>query len=117
KVTVKSVAGKLASPGPSKEGDSLDITFSRPLEKLEYVAMKLMTDGAPRLHLEASGPGATARKWELAVAGDDLAHPFKTPLYTAAKGYDKVRIFPGTARKVTAEDVQVCRQMEGLLGP
>ncbi len=67
------------------------------------------------MKLEPSGPGAAAHPFEIPVAGDELAHAFRMPLYAAAKGYDKVRLYPGTTHLFKVEDLQVCRQMEGLL--
>jgi len=110
--TLKATTGKLAKPGPSAEGDFVEIAFSRPLDRLEYVSARLTTYGSSQVRIEASGAGVTARKYELAVAGDDEAHNFKTP---PGKGYDKLRITPGKAHQFRIEDVRVCRQMEGLL--
>jgi alginate O-acetyltransferase complex protein AlgJ len=115
RTTVKSVGGPLASASASREGDYLEVTFNRPLDKLEYLSARLTTHGSSRVKLEPSGPRAAAHPFEIPVAGDELAHAFRTPLYAAAKGYDKVRLYPGATHLFKAEEVQVCRQMEGLL--
>jgi alginate O-acetyltransferase complex protein AlgJ len=110
--TAKAATGKLAEARPSKDGDWVEIAFTKPLERLEYVFARLTTHGASRIRLEATGPGSSPRKFELDVAGDDEPHNFKTPL---GKGYDRLRITPGATHKFKLEDVRVCRQMEGLL--
>ena len=114
---VKARAGTLgAGPEPSQEGKYVELRFDRPLDKLEYLSARLTTEDSTSVTLEASGAGATTRRFTLPVAGDEAAHAFRTPLYAGGgKGFDKVRLYPGNASRFSLEDVQVCRQMEDLL--
>jgi alginate O-acetyltransferase complex protein AlgJ len=114
---VKAVGGPLAdTDAPVSEDDYLEITFSRGLSRLEYVAARITADGTSRARLEASGAGLAPRRFEMALAGDDQAHEFRTPLLApSGKGYDKLRIYPGRARRFNAQEVRVCRQPEDLL--
>jgi alginate O-acetyltransferase complex protein AlgJ len=110
-VTVKATTGKLATAGPSTPGDSIEVAFSRPLERTEYVSARLTTYGSSRIKVDSSGTGP-AKSVELTVAGDDEAHNFKVPL---AKGHDRMKLTPGKTHAFKLEDVKVCRQVEGLL--
>jgi alginate O-acetyltransferase complex protein AlgJ len=112
RATVKATSGKLSAAGPSAPGDSIEVSFTPPLDRTEYVSARLTTYGSTRVKVDSSGAGVPAKSVELLVAGDDEAHTFKTPL---AKGHDKMRITPGKTHAFKMEDVKVCRQMEGLL--
>lgn len=116
RASVKSVGGKLAQAAASEPGEWIEIVFSRPLERLEYVSARLTTHGSTRVGLEASGPGSPKRKSEIGVPGDEAAHAFRTPLYTGSgKGHDKLRLYPGATHRFSLDDVQVCRHPDGLL--
>jgi alginate O-acetyltransferase complex protein AlgJ len=116
KTAVKSVGGKLAAGGASKDGEYVEIAFDRPLDKLEYVSLRLTSQGSRLVKVEALGAGAPARRFEVGAAGDEAAHNFRMPLHSGARGYDRVRLYPGNTYVFKVEDVQVCRQAQGLLG-
>jgi alginate O-acetyltransferase complex protein AlgJ len=116
KTAIKAMRGKLAEPGPAAEGDYVEIAFDRPFDKLDYLSLRLTTHGSTSVKVEPLGGGAAPRRFAVAVAGDDAPHAFRIPLYTVFKGYDRVRLHPGTAHLFKIEDAQVCRQMAGLLG-
>jgi alginate O-acetyltransferase complex protein AlgJ len=112
RASVKATSGKLSAAGPSAPGDFVEVSFTPPLERTEYVSARLTTYGSSHVKVDSSGAGAPARSVEVLVAGDDEGHVFKTPL---AKGHDKLRITPGKTHAFKLEDVKVCRQVEGLL--
>jgi alginate O-acetyltransferase complex protein AlgJ len=112
RASVKATSGKLAAAGPSSPGDFIEVSFTPPLDRTEYVSARLTTYGSSQVKVDSSGAGVPPRSVEVLVAGDDEAHVFKTPL---AKGHDKLRITPGKTHAFKLEDVKVCRQMEGLL--
>ena len=114
-VSVKSTSGKLATPGASTDGDFVEVAFSRPLDKLEYFSAQVLTDGSARVRVEATGPGAKARTFEVESVDAAEPHVFKTPLFSGGKGYDKVRLYPGKTHRFSVGEARVCRQMEGLL--
>jgi alginate O-acetyltransferase complex protein AlgJ len=113
--TVKSMTGKLATPGASTDSDFVEISFSRPLDKLEYFSAQVLTDGSARVRIEATGPGAKPRTFDVESVDAAEAHVLKTPLFSGGKGYDKVRLYPGKTHRFSVAQARVCRQMEGLL--
>ena len=104
-----------APSGATGDADFIDITFDKPMGKLDYLSMQLLAVGSKMVTLEASGPGVATRKLSVAVAGDDGAHAFKSPLPSAGAGYTRVKLLPGKASKVAVTALQVCRQPEDLL--
>lgn len=107
--------GGVLSTGPTNEGDFVEISFDKPLEKLDYLVARATSVGSKILTLEGSGPGAATRRLALAVPGDDVAHALKTPLPSSGNGFTKVRIFPGKSNSFSLQDLQVCRQPESIL--
>lgn len=109
------VKGANVSTGPTTDNDFVELNFDKPLERLDYLAGRTITAGSKTVTLEASGPGVTTRRFAVNVAGDDLAHALKTPLPSNGGGFTKVKIFPGITTAFALQNVQVCRQPEGLL--
>lgn len=101
--------------GATGDADFIEISFDKGLDKLDYLSMQALVAGSKSVTLEASGPGVAARKFVVAVAGDDAAHALKLPLPSAGAGFNKVKLFPGRASKVSLANLQVCRQPEDLL--
>jgi hypothetical protein len=101
--------------GPTSDNEFIEITFDRPLEKLDYLVARAVTAGSKTLILEGMGPGATTRRFTLNVPGDDATHMLKTPLPSNGPGFSKVRIYPGKSDGFAVKDLQVCRQPEDLL--
>jgi len=116
-VSVKAIEGPLTKTTASaSDSDYLEISFSRPLGRLEYVAARVTSDGTSRAKVEATGPGLGTRKFELPLAADGEPHELRTPLFAPpGKGYDKLRLHPGRAARFSVEDVRVCRQPDDLL--
>lgn len=120
--TGKLVAGGLASApaasvtaGATTDADFIELSFEKPLEKLDYLSASVATTGSKSLVLEASGAGVETRKFTVPVAGDGAAHALRAPLPSAGKGFTKLRIFPGKSSAFAFKDVQVCRLPEDLL--
>lgn len=102
--------------GATSEGDFVELAFDSPIDRLDYLAAQVMSNGSKAVAVEATGPNVPARRFALSVAGDDLVHAFKTPLPSATGvGFAKIRIFPGKNSSFTLQNVQVCRQPEDLL--
>ena len=106
--------GEVAT-GPTNEADFIEVGFDKPVEKLDYLVARAITNGSKTITLEGSGPGVATRRFTLNVAGDDMAHALKTPLPSNGNGFTKVRIFPGKSNGFTLQGLQVCRQPEDLL--
>lgn len=100
---------------PSTAQDFVEINFDKPVERLSYLSAKMQVAGSKTITIEASGNGATARKFTLPVAGDDAEHNLRTALLSKGKGFTKIRLFPGTATSFSLKDVQLCAQPEDLL--
>lgn len=105
---------KLAT-GPTNDGDFIEISFDKPVEKLDYLSAMAATAGSKSVTLEASGPGVATRRFTIAVPGDDAAHALKTPLPSTGAGFTKVRVFPGKSNTFVFNSLQLCRQPEDLL--
>ena len=101
--------------GRTSEGEFIEITFDKPLEKLDYLVAHAVTTGSKTLILEGLGTGTATRRFTLDVPGDDAAHTLKTPLPSNGRGFSKVRIYPGKSDGFTLKDLQICRQPEDLL--
>lgn len=110
----KKTGSEVSVPG-SEESDYLELSFARPVDKLDYLAAQLTSHGSKTLTLEATGPGVTTRKFTLSVAGDEHAHVFKTPLWTKSAGYTKLKIYPGKTRGFSLKTPQLCQQPADLL--
>lgn len=107
--------GADVATGATGEADFIEISFDKPLDKLDYLAARAATSGSRAVTLEASGPGAATRRFTVAVPGDDALHALKVPLPSAGAGYTKVRIFPGKSNSFALQNLQVCRQPADLL--
>ena len=107
--------GKDVVTGPTNENEFIEITFDKPLEKLDYLVARAVTNGSKNLILEGMGPGTTTRRFTLNVPGDDAAHILKTPLPSNGGGFSRVRVYPGKSDAFTLKDLQICRQPEDLL--
>jgi hypothetical protein len=101
--------------GPTSENEFIEITFDKPIEKLDYLVARAATAGSKTLILEGTGPGATTRRFTLTVPGDDAIHMLKAPLPSNDRGFTKVRAYPGKSGGFTLKDLQICRQPEDLL--
>lgn len=109
------IKGSGIATGPTNEADFIELNFDNPIEKLDYLSARLISSGSKTVTLEATGPGVSAKRFTLTVAGDDIAHAFKTPIPSVGRGFNKVRIYPGKTNNFTFENTQVCRQPEDLL--
>jgi alginate O-acetyltransferase complex protein AlgJ len=101
--------------GPTTDGDFLELSFDKPLERLDYLSARVITSGSKNVIFEASGPGVKTRRFTVNLAGDDLAHALRTPLPSNGSGFTKVKILPGITNKFELQNLQVCRQPDGLL--
>jgi len=101
--------------GATTEGDFIELGFDKPIEKLDYLVARVTATGSKSMVLEASGPGVAARRFNLSMPGDDMAHALKTPLPSAGNGYSKVRFYPGKSNGFAVQGVQVCRQPDDIL--
>ena len=112
---VGNLKGSKIATGPTGDGDFIEISFDKPIEKLDYLSAMTATVASKSVTLEASGPGVATRRFTMAVPGDDAAHAFKTPLPSAGAGFTKVRIFPGKSNGFVFDSLQLCRQPADLL--
>jgi hypothetical protein len=55
------------------------------------------------------------KKFTLETAGDELAHPLKTPLDGRGKGVNRIKIYPGYTKAFALTNVEVCRYPEDWL--
>jgi len=101
--------------GPTSENEFIEITFDKPVEKLDYLMARAVTAGSKTLILEGMGPGVTTRRFTLNVPGDEAPHMLKTPLPSSGRGFSTVRIYPGKSDGFTFKDLKICRQPEDLL--
>lgn len=101
----------------SLASDYVELQFDKPLQRTDYLSGKLVVDGSKVLTLEAFSKTGRTRKSTIPVAGDDLAHVLRTALLgaEASDGITQVRIFPGTARSFSLQEIQVCQQPADLL--
>jgi alginate O-acetyltransferase complex protein AlgJ len=102
--------------GATTDKDFLEIEFDSPIDKLDYLAAQVITDGPKTVTIDASGPNATTRRFTVPVAGDDIAHAFKIPLPSTGGGFTKIRIVPGKTHGFAFQKIKVCRQPDKLLG-
>jgi alginate O-acetyltransferase complex protein AlgJ len=109
------VKGADIATSATNEGDFIEIHFDNPIEKLDYLSARVLSNGSKTITLEAAGSGVATRRFTLTVAGDDLAHALKTPLPSNGRGFNRVRIYPGKSSGFSFGDIQVCRQPEDLL--
>lgn len=113
-VTAKIVSNPFAKAAPSKDGDAIEIEFSQPLDKLDYISAQYVSNGGRSMALEASG--ASSRKFSYPMADDNLDHVFKSPLpASSGAGFSKLRLLPGKAKQFTLKQLQVCRHPDSLL--
>jgi alginate O-acetyltransferase complex protein AlgJ len=114
---IGTIKGASVSTGLTKSEQFIDISFSEPLGRLDYVSAELTSNGARAIILEASGAGVATRRFDMMSADDGAAHAFKTPLPSvgAGAGFSKLRIFPGNAKSFALGDLKVCRHPDGLL--
>lgn len=101
--------------GPTNKDEFIEITFDKPIEKLDYLVARVVAAGSKTLILEGMGPGTATRRFTLDVPGDDAIHLLKTPLPSNGGGFSKVRVYPGKSDGFTLKDLQICRQPGDLL--
>ena len=101
--------------GPTSDKEFIELSFDKPIEKLDYLNARLTVVGSKTLVLEGSGPGAATRRFTLNIAGDDAAHALKTPLPSHSRGFTKLRIYPGTSQSFALNGLKICRQPEDIL--
>lgn len=101
--------------GPTNENEFIEITFDKPIEKLDYLMARAVTVGSKTLILEATGSGAATRRFTMNVPGDDATHMLKSPLPSNGRGFSKVRIYPGKSDGFVLKDLQICRQPDDIL--
>ena len=96
----------------------IEIGLEPPIDRLEYLSAKLVLSGSRNLVVEASGPGVATRRIQAEVHGDDTEHEFRLPVVSedgSRGGFNRLRLYPGTAATFSMADVQVCRQPADLL--
>lgn len=103
------------SAGPTTDSDYLELSFDKPLERLDYLSATAVTAGSKTLVFEASGSDVKTKRFTVNVAGDEFAHALRVPLPSNGAGYTKVKILPGITNKFELHNLEVCRQPEGLL--
>lgn len=108
-------AGGQATAATTVDNDFVELTFDKPVDKLDYLSARLTATGSKLINIEASGPGTPARRFTVQTSGDEAAHAFRLPLPSGAKGFTKVRILPGKTEGFSLKDVQVCRLPEDLI--
>lgn len=101
--------------GRTTDKSFIELNFSKPIEKLDYLSARVATNGSKKMILEASGDGVETRWFDYPVSGDGAEHAFRSPLPSYGKGYTKLRIFPGRSSAFVFKGLQVCRQPEDLL--
>lgn len=101
--------------GPTSDNEFIEISFDKPIQKLDYLAAKVTAAGSKTLAFEGSGPGEETRRFTLNIAGDDAAHALKTPLPANGRGFTKLRIYPGKSQSFSLQGLKICRQPEDLL--
>ncbi len=121
-VAAKVVAGGIVTSatdnvaaGKTTDQDFIELSFDKPIGKLDYLAASVATTGSKKMVLEASGAGVETRWFDVPVPGNGAEHVFKAPLPSDGKGFTKLRIFPGKSSAFEFRGLQVCRQPEDLL--
>jgi alginate O-acetyltransferase complex protein AlgJ len=116
------VAGGLAAGGAAQvqsgataDTSYVDISFDKPLSSLDYLSASMATGGWRAVVLDPSGEGENPRRITIRTAGDGAFHALRAPLPGVARGYSKLRIYPGRNSAFALKDVQVCRQPDNLL--
>jgi len=101
--------------GSTSDNEFIEISFDKPVQKLDYLTARVTAAGSKTLILEGSGPGETTRRLTLNITGDDAAHVLKTPLPSNSKGFTKLRIYPGKSQSFALKGLKICRQPEDIL--
>ncbi len=101
--------------GPTSDKEFIEISFNKPIEKLDYLAARITAAGSKTLIFEGSGPGVATRRFTLNIAGDAAAHALKTPLLSNSRGFTKLRIYPGKRQSFALHGLKICRQPEDIL--
>lgn len=101
--------------GATKAGDFVEIAFDRPLERLDYLSIKLSVSGSKFVLFEGSGTDTVARRFTIPVSDDDEAPAIKMPLPSVGRGFTKLRIIPGKSSNFVLRNLKLCRQPEDLL--
>lgn len=99
--------GKIEA-GPVGDGDFIEISFDKPIEKLDYLRAQVATHGSKAMVFEGSGPGVVTRRFSLNIPGDGAPHVLKMPFPSNGVGYTKIRISPGQTNTFSLQDIQVC---------
>ncbi len=113
--------GLLAKPtdnvmtGKTTDQDFIELSFNKPIEKLDYIVASVATSGSKKMVFEASGAGAETRWIDVPVPGNGAEHVLTAPLPSDGKGFTKLRIYPGKSSAFVFKGLQVCRQPEDLL--
>lgn len=108
-------AGDNVTAGKTTDQDFIELSFDKPLDKLDYLSASIATNGSKKMVLEASGEGVETRWFDVPVPGNGAEHAFKSPLPADGKGFTKLRIYPGKSSAFVFKGVQVCRQPEDVL--
>ena len=101
--------------GPTNDNEFIEISFDKPIERMDYLAARATAVGSKSVVLEGSGPGVATRRFTMELAGDDALHALKTPLPSNGSGFTKVRIYPGKSTSFAVQGLKVCRQPDDLL--
>lgn len=108
-------ADGVVSKSVTSADDYFEISFSQPLNKLDYLAANISLFNSNKVVLEATAAGGERRKFEVPIAGDGVWHKLRSPLPAQSDGFSKVRIFPGHGTEFKLKNMQVCRQPGDLL--
>lgn len=101
--------------GRTRDNEFIELSFDKPIKKLDYLAARVTAAGSKTLILEGSGPGEATRRFTLNIVGDDAAHVLKTPLPSNSQGFTKLRIYPGESQRFALQGLKICRQPEDIL--
>lgn len=105
--------GKGAVTGTAtEEADFVEISFDKPVDHHSYLSARITSDGSKQIRIEALDGNVPMRKFSVDVAGDELAHPLKTPLSLSSKGVSRIKLYPGKTNAFGVADVEVCRYPE-----
>jgi alginate O-acetyltransferase complex protein AlgJ len=111
----QSLADDAIAVTTTTEAEFVEVRFSKPITKQQYVSARLTTEGSKLVNVEASGPGVATRRFTLNVVGDELEHNFRMPLPSPGAGYTTFKLYPGQTEKFSMKQLAVCDQPSDLL--
>ncbi|HRK39437.1 MAG TPA: hypothetical protein PK347_13710 [Burkholderiaceae bacterium] len=92
-----------------------EVSFEKPLSKLEYIQADVINPNARELTFDASGQATAPRKWTVATQGTTLPYTIKLPLIAKSKGFSKLKLTSNDKDKFQLVQLRVCRQPDDIL--